>query len=80
MPIMYYRFPPYIRGGLQIEIEGQSFLITSLTETRLVAKIFIGITNISGSFNPSFSQPYFLNYFLIRGGVKTLFSLKKKAY
>jgi hypothetical protein len=31
MPIMYYRFPPYIRGGLQIGIEGQSFLITSFT-------------------------------------------------
>jgi hypothetical protein len=31
MPVMYYRFPPYIRGGLQIEIEGQSFLITYLT-------------------------------------------------
>jgi hypothetical protein len=33
MPVMYYTFPPYIRGGLQIEIEGQSFLITYLTLT-----------------------------------------------
>jgi hypothetical protein len=37
MPIMYYhyRFRP-IRGGLQIEIEGQSFLNTSFTRTLLL--------------------------------------------
>jgi hypothetical protein len=39
MPIMYYRFPPYIRGGLQIEIEGQSFLITSLTDVDRGSKV-----------------------------------------
>jgi hypothetical protein len=40
MPVMYYRFPPYIRGGLQIEIEGQSFLIRYLTVLQLAQDMF----------------------------------------